>query len=138
MEQNTLGYNLMKAMEKIYHNKFNIDVFYQGEIRILTFIASYNDTSKKTPLLPSDISKTLNMTNPRVSKILNNLESKGFIKREFSTMDRRKVYIHITNDGLNYVENISLKTQESFNAIIQKIGESDTIELIRILNKISI
>lgn len=78
------------------------------------------------------------MTNPRVSKILNNLESKGFIKREFSTMDRRKVYIHITNDGLNYVENISLKTQESFNAIIQKIGESDTIELIRILNKISI
>lgn len=138
MEQNTLGYNLMKAMEKIYHNKFNIDVFYQGEIRILTFIASYNDTSKETPLLPSDISKTLNMTNPRVSKILNNLESKGFIKREFSTIDRRKVYIHITNDGLNYVENISLKTQESFNAIIQKIGESDTIELIRILNKISI
>ena len=138
MEQNTLSYNLMKAMEKIYHNKFNIDVFYQGEIRILTFIASYNDISKENPLLPSDISKTLNMTNPRVSKILNNLESKGFIKREFSTMDRRKVYIHITNDGLNYVENISLKTQESFNVIIQKIGESDTIELIRILNKISI
>jgi DNA-binding MarR family transcriptional regulator len=127
----------MKSIGKIYHSQVNLDIFYHGEVRVLTYIANYTDEHPNKEVLPSDISKALSMTNPRVSSILNNLEKKGYVKREFSTLDRRKVYIHITKEGTSYIASISLKTKGLFDSIVNKVGEDDARELVRILQKVS-
>lgn len=135
MEYNNLSYEFINALSKIYHSDIfsKLDVYYQGEMRVLTFLANCKDT--KT--LPSDVSKALNMTSPRVSNILNNLEKKEFIKRDFSTIDRRKVYIYITDKGSQYViDNVS-KTNEVLSKVLEKIGEDDAKELIRIINRLT-
>lgn len=137
MNKNNLTNDLLLAMDTLYHNQnIQFDVFYQGEIKVLIFIAKYKDTHKNDFLLPSDISKNLNMSSPRISSILNTLEKKEFIKRDFSTIDRRKVYISITNSGYKYVQEISNKTIEVLSSLIDKLGENDTKELIRILNRL--
>lgn len=127
----------MKSIGKIYYNEANLDIFYHGEVRVLTYIANYIDEHPNGEVLPSDISKALNITNPRVSSILNNLEKKGYVEREFSTVDRRKVYIHMTENGTSYIASIFLKTKSIFDSIVSKIGEDDARELVRILRKVS-
>lgn len=135
MEYNNLSYEFINALSKIYYSNifYKLDVYYQGEMRVLAFLANCRDI--KT--IPSDVSKALNMTSPRVSNILNNLEKKEFIKRDFSTIDRRKVYIYITDKGSKYViDNVS-KTNEVLSKALEKIGEDDAKELIRIINRLT-
>lgn len=137
MEKHDLSLTLMKSIGKIYYNEVNLDIFYHGEVRVLTYIANYQDEHPHEVVLPSSISKALNMTNPRVSSILSNLERKGYVTREFSTLDRRKVYIYITADGTNYVKSIFLETKGLFDSMVDKVGEDDAKELVRILQKVS-
>lgn len=136
MEQNTLSDDLMSSIEKIYHYQPCFDVFYHGETKVLTFIASYKHKQNNYQLLPSDISKSLDMTSPRVSNILSTLEKKGYIRRDFSTVDRRKVYIYITDDGEKYVNEIAEESKKIFKSIIEKLGEHDAHELVRIINRL--
>lgn len=131
MDYNNLSYEFINALSKIYHSEI-FSIYYQGEMRVLTFLANHKDT--KT--LPSDVSKTLNMTSPRVSNILNSLEKKEYIKRDFSTIDRRKVYISMTNKGNKYVKDNISKTNELLSKSLEKIGEDDAKELIRIINRL--
>ncbi len=77
------------------------------------------------------------MTSPRVSSILNNLEKKGLIKRNFSTVDRRKVYIYITSKGKQKVSDKVSDTYSLFYNILKKLGENDAKELVRILNRLN-
>ncbi|MGN1411595.1 MAG: MarR family winged helix-turn-helix transcriptional regulator [Oscillospiraceae bacterium] len=136
MEDDKLNDALISAMEKIYHYESNFDVFYQGETKVLTFIARYQKNNDKNYLLPSDISKALNMTSPRVSVILNSLENKRYITRNFSTRDRRKVYIYITEEGKKYVNEITTQTKKIFNSMIEKLGKRDAQELVRIVDRL--
>ncbi|MCC8070029.1 MAG: MarR family winged helix-turn-helix transcriptional regulator [Ruminococcus sp.] len=137
MERNSLSHDLMISIEKIYHYEPRFDIFYQGETKVLTFIARYQSQYQNHCLLPSDISKSLDMTSPRVSNILSTLEKKGYIKRDFSTVDRRKVYIYITEDGQKYVDDISIKSRALFDSMIEKLGEHDAKELVRIINRLT-
>lgn len=135
MEDNTLEDKFFSCIEKIYHIPF-LDIFYQGETKVLTFIARCKIHDDRGYILPSDISKSLNMTSPRISNILNNLEKKGYIKRDFSIIDRRKVYIYLTKDGKDYVKKISNDTKSIFNSMLEKLGEHDVKEFIRIINRL--
>jgi DNA-binding MarR family transcriptional regulator len=125
----------MVELSKIYHGDISskLEVYYQGEMKVLTFLAN----SKSDKVLPSDVSKTLKMTSPRVSSILNNLEKKGLIKRDFSTIDRRKVYISITSKGKQKVSDNVSDTYNLFYDILKKLGEDDSKELVRILNRLN-
>lgn len=136
MENDNLNDALISAMEKIYHYESNFDIFYQGETKVLTFIARYQLNNDTDYLLPSDISKALNITSPRISVILNSLENKEYITRSISTKDRRKVYIYITEKGKDYIKKINIQTKKIFNSIIDKLGEHDAQELVRIINRL--
>lgn len=49
--------------------------------------------------MPSQLAETLNLDSSTVTGILGRLEDKGLINRSFRMDDRRKVIVHLTDDG---------------------------------------
>ena len=136
MELDNLNNEFFEIIGKCYHdyNSFNIfSEYYQGEMRILSFLSKC-DTNN---VLPTNLVKELNMSSPRISSALKNLEKKGFINREFSTTDRRKVYVNITNTGKQYVFKKTSEIYNLFYAMFKELGIDDTKELIRIIDKLN-
>lgn len=85
----------------------------------------------------SDIGRCLFMKKPATSKMLNNLEDKGYINRFSNRRDRRVTYVDLTDKGVDLLEKHHERMIEYTNQIIEKMGKEDVEELIRLLNKLS-
>ncbi len=83
----------------------------------------------------SDISDALSLPRPGVTRVIREMESKGYIQKTISTEDARVTYISITEEGeilsnkydrdyyrrlLPYLEGISM---EDANVMIETIGK---------------
>lgn len=85
----------------------------------------------------SDLTKILCITKPATSKMLNTLEENGYIKRCSNKNDRRVVYVRVTDEGEKYLEEEIKKFNNFTFKVIEKIGEEDTDNLIRLFGKLS-
>jgi DNA-binding MarR family transcriptional regulator len=84
----------------------------------------------------SRLAKMMDMTIPTTSKLLRVIEGKGYAQRILDDNDRRVVYICLTPKG---TEIISKSYEEAINyaqRMLDKLGDDDSAELMRILNKL--
>lgn len=67
--------------------------------------------SSTGPMKSSELAIRLNVTKPSISRIIDNLELKNLIKREYGKDDRRVVYIRLSPKGREVQERLyNLKT----------------------------
>ena len=88
-------------------------------------------------LTPSEISKRLNISRARVTVMLNSLSNENLI--EFSKVDddKRKMYVKLTNYGVNSVcENIK-KIDELLTLLSNIIGIDSLERLIEVFDKLN-
>ena len=78
---------------------------------------------------PGALAEFLDVTAARVTAIIHALEHKDLVERLSNGTDKRKVIVQITDKG---------KTEALHHSemLMEKIGESDTHEFLRIMNKI--
>lgn len=84
----------------------------------------------------SDLSDILKVSRPAISRTINELEDKGFVKRVSTRSDRRLVYVCIAPLGEEVLQTAWQRANEGLNAVIEQVGEQDIRELIRILDKL--
>lgn len=84
----------------------------------------------------SDLSDILKVSRPAISRTINELENKGFVKRVSTRSDRRLVYVCIAPLGKDALHTAWQRANEGLNAVIEQVGEQDIRELIRILDKL--
>lgn len=85
---------------------------------------------------PGALAEFLDVTAARVTAIIHALEHKDLVERISNGTDKRKVTVQITEKGKTVVEGLRLDALRHSEAIMNKIGESDTHEFLRIMNKI--
>ena len=68
--------------------------------------------------------------------VLKTLEAKGLVYRSHDTVDHRKVFVTLTDEGVRYTEEAFDRIHKRISAIIDALGEEDTEEFIRISKKI--
>ena len=85
---------------------------------------------------PGKIAKTLDVTAARVAAILKSLESRGFIERFTDVKDKRKSLVKLTETGNDFVRQLGEMILGHAMLVVEKLGEADSIEFIRILKKI--
>ncbi|MGL5329185.1 MAG: MarR family winged helix-turn-helix transcriptional regulator [Peptostreptococcaceae bacterium] len=83
----------------------------------------------------SELSKCLMITKPAVSKVINGLEEKGYVERMTDKSDRRVVYINLTETGMKILEEENKRFEIFTQRVIEKMGEDDTEEMIRLFKK---
>lgn len=85
-------------------------------------------------VLPSELSKMMNVTTSRVTAILNEMEAHELIIRSISPEDRRNVYVMLSDKGNQVVQEKLLNQQKSINLLVERLDEGDVKAFLRILN----
>lgn len=85
---------------------------------------------------PGALAELLDVTAARVTAIIHALEHKDLVERISNGTDKRKVTVQITEKGKTVVEGLKTEALRHSEIIMEKIGESDTHEFLRIMNKI--
>ena len=92
--------------------------------------------SKNASATTSLISEELEMPKPQVSRLLNSLEDDALIYRTISKTDRREIYIHLTEKGIEILKEAENNYVRFIDYIFESIGEADFNELVRLLKKV--
>lgn len=85
----------------------------------------------------ADLSDILELSRPSISRILNDLEGRGFITRNIDSKDRRSVKIELTEAGIEAIEKANRRILSITESLVMSLGEPDTDKLIELLNKLT-
>ena len=101
--------------------------------------AVIKELREKYHLTQAELAEKLNVKNQHLSRIINDLENKNYVERVHDKQNRRRVYIKITPQGNQFLEEAGENMIQNVLHTINEITENDKIRLseaITILNDI--
>ena len=97
-----------------------------GEDPVLEYLSRQDEGMN-----PSDLASKLGYTRPRMTRILDSLEAKGYVKRIPDENDRRRVIVYCTDEGRAHAHDNSSGGVSGLAATLSKMGEHDARELLK-------
>jgi len=80
-----------------------------------------------------DIAERMIEQTPGITRLLDRLEGKKFVRRERPSENRRQVLCYITKPGLDLLRELDRPVREQDNQVLHRLNESEIEELIRLL-----
>lgn len=133
MDKEELRNGILYAITNINRNAFfqSLQRKLKGENLLLAML--FDVGGKSTP---GALAEVLNITAARVTAIIHSLEHKDLVERLANNADKRKATVQLTEKGTAFVEKVRAEAILHSERIMEKIGEQDTHEFLRIMNKI--
>ncbi|WP_458120342.1 MarR family winged helix-turn-helix transcriptional regulator [Paenibacillus sp. Z6-24] len=91
---------------------------------------------KKDGLTQNEIGERLGKDKTNITRMISNLESKGFIRKITCTDDRRCFKIYLTPEGARLKQDVAVIMKEISLDLMDGISDEELIVLRRLLNKI--
>lgn len=107
------------------------DTFYKGEMKILGYLFFHKEEAT-----PGELGEFMGVSSARVARALKSLEEKKIIQRTTLLQDRRKTVVSLTDIGKETFQKKHDESVEYMSRLFSKLGEHDTLECIRIIEKI--
>ncbi|MGM9926572.1 MAG: MarR family winged helix-turn-helix transcriptional regulator [Bacillus sp. (in: firmicutes)] len=120
---------------KVNWERKAIDGYKPSEVRLLICIGEQSG-SVNSGLKVSEISKTLKVTTPSVTQLLNKLEKEGLVERRMDEKDRRVVFVRLTAKGEGIAQKGKQDFVEMFTRMEAYLGNRDVEDLTRLLQKV--
>ena len=134
MEKDILAKSMMDAFDSI--NKQGIfekmKITFKGENLMLALLMEMG--GKATP---GELIQYTECTAARLTAIAKSLESKGFVKRIQNSEDKRSTIIEMTSEGISKFMLLQKEAIESIFNLIEKLGENDAQEFVRLVQRLS-
>lgn len=73
----------------------------------------------------TDISREMHIKNSTVSGIVDSLARKGLVKRKRSDVDRRKIYLIVSEDLKKQFEYFGDKAREKFSSVLKRASDEE-------------
>ena len=86
--------------------------------------------------LPTTLGKMMDVSSPRITAILNELEERGLISRSISKIDRRNIDINLSPRGIELIEKKRQKQRERTTLLVNHLTVEDAQAFLRILGVI--
>lgn len=133
METNEMLENIAAILAGITRSRLFWDVqqSVRGERILLSYL--YETGGACTPGRLADL---LHVSAARITKILSTLESKDLVAREADQADKRRVAVRLTPAGARVVTDVHAQVLSHASQLFRNLGEHDTEEFLRIVNKI--
>lgn len=103
----------------------------RGEIGILMYLRH-----KQDGISSGDLSKAIDLSTGRVATALKGLERKEYIQRVPDPKDKRRIYVFLLEKGMEYVSEKEQKVLTKTENLLEKLGEEDAKDFVRILKRI--
>jgi MarR family transcriptional regulator, organic hydroperoxide resistance regulator len=132
MDYSLMADELLKKMTVLIrsHSHKKIGEFVEGEMFILKHLTFVTEKA-----LPNELAAAMNTSSSRIAAILNSLERKGWITREIDEADRRRILVALTASGKQFVLEKQHMIHDIMENVLQRLGENDTHEVLRILDR---
>ena len=88
-------------------------------------------------LTMGQIANAIDLTPRGVTRIVDGLESDGFVKRTYSKQDKRVRTVEITPKGNEFLRSVTPDIQEKFSNLFDVLSKKESIEFVRILEKLT-
>ena len=98
-----------------------------------SYIVMINDKMNK-PTRAKDLSVGLEISKPAVSKLLNTMENKGYLRRERREKDRKSVYLVLTDKAIAILEEQKATASVVTKKIFAEMGMEKAKELLASMN----
>lgn len=79
----------------------------------------------------------VSLSHATVTSILDRLENKGYVERERSTVDKRKVHVHLTEQGVEILRDAPTPLQEHFSRQFGDLQEWEKTMIITSLQRVA-
>ncbi len=112
------------------------DFLHSGELRLMKFIAYHENELGKSPT-PSTVSDMVGVSQATISAVADRLIKKELLSKEINNQDKRSKVISLTDKGKKALKGNHKRFMEMLSAMSYSLGDEDTKELIRILDKIN-
>ncbi len=134
MDKDILAKSLMNAFDSINKQELfeKMKIVFKGENLMLAILMDMG--GKATP---GELIKYTECTAARLTAIAKSLESKGFVKRIQNSEDKRSTIIEMTSEGVARFMLLQKEAIESVFNLIEKLGESDAKEFVRLVERLS-
>lgn len=73
---------------------------------------------------------------PGITRLIDRLEAKKLVRRRPCPEDRRRVFCHITSDGLALLTSLDRPVDELDTRVVRRLGREDQLQLIRLLGAV--
>jgi len=83
---------------------------------------------------PKDLAKSLEISKPGISKLLNGMERKGLVRREHHADDRKAVYVSLTDKALSTLEEQRATAAVLTKKVFAEMGMDKAKEMLSLLN----
>jgi DNA-binding MarR family transcriptional regulator len=103
-----------------------------SQTQIFTIMA----LSEKSPCQLNELSKTLQISAPTVTGIIDRLEKLGYVKRIHDKDDRRVVNVGLTAKGKKLAGKLKKTLKEKWEGLLSKLPKKDQKNYVSILRKI--
>lgn len=115
-----------------------IDYASTGENGVLyrLYMNETTDAGEEAGTLAGELARSMGLTSGRIANILKQLETKGYVVRSSGTSDRRRVYVELTEAGRTHIEEVYQGNLRDIERHLEKLGEEDAREYIRILGRL--
>jgi len=123
----------LSVLRRAKFNSHNESGIRNGEKHLLMLISMLKSESDLTP---SEIAKSMGVTMPAITHVLNALEKEGLLTRQIVQDDKRMFHIALTEKGMKYVKEIEKEYFDTMYELVSFLGEEDSMSLIQLLGKI--
>lgn len=86
----------------------------------------------------AELAQNINLSHATVTDILNRLEKRGLISRTRSLLDKRRILITPTEQGVALVEKSPPLLQEQFSGQLAKLQEWELTQILSVLQRIAL
>jgi len=83
------------------------------------------------------LANEVSLSQATVTTILDRLEKRGYIERARSTVDKRKVHVHLTDEGIEVLRDAPTPLQEQFARQFNDLQEWEQTMLITALQRVA-
>ncbi|HEX6922897.1 MAG TPA: MarR family transcriptional regulator [Bacillales bacterium] len=131
----TIGYPTVLTGRKIVHLLYlnlRMHEITPEQWTVLRFLGERDGITQK------EISEVSGKDQPTVTRILNIMDRKGWIRRQANDEDRRSFLIFLTMDGRLLLEELSPVVEETFTKILDGVTRQDQETLKRILQQMDV
>lgn len=105
------------ALEKVVFEPLTQDGEYLTQVQehCLRFIYYH-----QAPLV-KELAAGLQISNAAATKLIDRLEKKGLVSREYSRTDRRQIHLQLTPAGIRLLENARRQSLQRLQAIVERL-----------------
>lgn len=99
-----------------------------GEFATLMMLGRAEKDGQK--IMPSDLGRKMRLSRPAVSRMLHNLENKGYICKKNNRRDHRYVTLEITEKGLAMLNEELERSRKILSRVVDRMGVKDMSRLL--------